>query len=47
MYITIIVICFWSDEKVPVESTNIPYHLEHMLDILREEEGEASGGTTV
>ena len=36
------------DEKVPVQSTNIPYHLEQMLDILRhEEDDQTSGGTTV
>lgn len=35
-----------TDEKVPVQSTNIPYHLEQMLDILRHEEDEQSGGTT-
>lgn len=38
---------FLADEKVPVQSTNIPYHLEQMLDILRHEEDEQSGGTTV
>ncbi|KAL9983987.1 hypothetical protein ACROYT_G006237 [Oculina patagonica] len=36
-----------TDEKVPVQSTNIPYHLEQMLDILRhEEDDQTSGGTT-
>lgn len=37
-----------ADEKVPVQSTNIPYHLEQMLDILKHEEDDpSSGGTTV
>jgi len=37
-----------ADEKVPVQSTNIPYHLEQMLDILKnEEDDQTSGGTTV
>lgn len=37
-----------ADEKVPVQSTNIPYHLEQMLDILKDEEDDqTSGGTTV
>ena len=37
-----------ADEKVPVQSTNIPYHLEQMLDILEhEEDDQTSGGTTV
>ncbi|XP_031568574.1 protein FAM160B1-like isoform X2 [Actinia tenebrosa] len=35
-----------TDEKVPVHSTNIPYHLEKMLTTLRQEEEEASGGST-
>ena len=38
--------CFL-DEKVPVQCTNIPYHLEQMRDILRHEEDDQSGGTTV
>jgi hypothetical protein len=37
----------FTDEKVPVYSTNIPYHLEKMLSTLKEEEEEASGGSTV
>lgn len=36
-----------ADEKVPVQSTNIPYHLEQMLDILRHEEDDQNGGATV
>lgn len=36
-----------TDEKVPVQSTNIPYHLEQMLDIIKyEEDDPSSGGTT-
>ncbi|XP_073241369.1 FHF complex subunit HOOK interacting protein 2A-like isoform X1 [Porites lutea] len=35
-----------TDEKVPVQSTNIPYHLEQMLDILRHEEDDQNGGAT-
>lgn len=35
-----------TDEKVPVQCTNIPYHLEQMRDILRHEEDDQSGGTT-
>ncbi|CAB4015858.1 FAM160B1-like isoform X2, partial [Paramuricea clavata] len=34
-----------TDDKVPVQSTNIPYSLEHMLEILRVEDGENGGST--
>lgn len=34
-----------TDEKVPVQSTNIPYHLEQMRNILRHEEDDQTGGT--
>ncbi|XP_020893366.1 protein FAM160B1 isoform X2 [Exaiptasia diaphana] len=35
-----------TDEKVPVHSTNIPYHLGKMLYILKKEEEDATGGST-
>ncbi|KAK3723849.1 hypothetical protein QZH41_019513, partial [Actinostola sp. cb2023] len=35
-----------TDEKVPVYSTNIPYHLENMLFTLRREEEESTHGST-
>lgn len=34
-----------TDDKVPVQSTNIPYSLEHMLEILRVEDEENGGST--
>ena len=34
------------DDKAPVTDTNIPSHLEHMLDILVEEEKEREFGET-
>jgi hypothetical protein len=36
-----------SDDKVPVQSTNIPHSLEHMLEILRLEDEENGGSTAV
>lgn len=38
---------YLSDDKVPVQSTNIPYSLEHMLEILRVEDEENGGSTAV
>lgn len=35
-----------SDDKAPVTDTNIPSHLEQMLDILTQEEGERESGET-
>ncbi|XP_066535909.1 protein FAM160B1 [Hoplias malabaricus] len=35
-----------SDDKAPVTDTNIPSHLEQMLDILIQEEGERESGET-
>uniref|UniRef100_A0A8D3ECS2 FHF complex subunit HOOK-interacting protein C-terminal domain-containing protein n=1 Tax=Scophthalmus maximus TaxID=52904 RepID=A0A8D3ECS2_SCOMX len=35
-----------SDDKAPVTDTNIPSHLEQMLDILTQEEGERDSGET-
>ncbi|XP_054655567.1 protein FAM160B1 [Dunckerocampus dactyliophorus] len=35
-----------SDDKAPVTDTNIPSHLEQMLDILSQEEGERESGET-
>lgn len=35
------------DDKMPVESTNIPYSLEHMLETLRSEDEENGGSTAV
>ncbi|XP_032219028.2 FHF complex subunit HOOK interacting protein 2A isoform X2 [Nematostella vectensis] len=35
-----------TDEKLPVFSTNIPYHLEKMLETLRREEEQMEGGST-
>lgn len=34
------------DDKAPVTDTNIPSHLEQMLDILTQEEGERESGET-
>ncbi|XP_028391522.1 protein FAM160B1-like [Dendronephthya gigantea] len=34
-----------TDDKVPVQSTNIPYSLEHMLEILRLEDQDNGGST--
>lgn len=40
-------ICFsLLDDKAPVTDTNIPSHLEQMLDILTQEEGERESGET-
>ena len=51
---TLLLTCFclvytqwFADEKVPVQSTNIPYHLEQMRNILRHEEDDQTGGTAV
>lgn len=35
-----------SDDKAPVTDTNIPSHLEQMLDILTQEEAERESGET-
>lgn len=37
---------FVLDDKAPVTDTNIPSHLEQMLDILTQEEGERESGET-
>lgn len=37
---------FLSDDKAPVTDTNIPSHLEQMLDILTQEEAERESGET-
>lgn len=36
----------FTDDKAPVTDTNIPSHLEQMLDILIQEEGERESGET-
>uniref|UniRef100_A0A8C5H557 FHF complex subunit HOOK-interacting protein C-terminal domain-containing protein n=1 Tax=Gouania willdenowi TaxID=441366 RepID=A0A8C5H557_GOUWI len=38
--------CLFVDDKAPVTDTNIPSHLEQMLDILTQEEGERESGET-
>ncbi|KAK2572972.1 FHF complex subunit HOOK interacting protein 2A [Acropora cervicornis] len=47
---TLLLTCFclvytqwFADEKVPVQSTNIPYHLEQMRNILRHEDDQMGG----
>lgn len=37
---------FYLDDKAPVTDTNIPSHLEQMLDILVQEENERESGET-
>lgn len=38
--------CCSADDKAPVTDTNIPSHLEQMLDILVQEENERESGET-
>lgn len=46
MYIFCVITCFASDSKAPIETTNIPSHLEQMLILLKEEDdAEDAGGT--
>lgn len=39
-------VCIYVDDKAPVTDTNIPSHLEQMLDILTQEERERESGET-
>lgn len=46
MHLTVVRLFLMSDDKAPVTDTNIPSHLEQMLDILSQEELERESGET-